>query len=117
MKKSIVLLSCAVAFSVIALADSPKRELRASWIATVENIDWPTTKITKTGAEAEQQIAAQKQELIVILDRLAATNMNVACLQIRPMADALYRTEITTWSYYLLLPVAKTPARTLCVLH
>ncbi|HQP80838.1 MAG TPA: hypothetical protein PLK20_04975, partial [Paludibacteraceae bacterium] len=61
MKKSIVLLSCAVAFSVIALADSPKRELRASWIATVENIDWPTTKITKTGAEAEQQIAAQKQ--------------------------------------------------------
>ena len=109
MKKSIVLLSCAVAFSVIALADSPKRELRASWIATVENIDWQTTKITKTGAEAEQQIAAQKQELIVILDRLAATNMNVACLQIRPMADALYRTEITTWSYYLTSTRGKDP--------
>src|SRR5574344_1085908 len=100
MKKTF-LVSCFVAFAICVFADSPKREIRASWVATVENIDWPSTKITGTGTAAEQQITAQKQELIDILDRLVATNMNVAFFQIRPAADALYSTEITTWSSYL----------------
>lgn len=108
MKKTF-LVSCFVAFAICVFADSPKREIRASWVATVENIDWPSTKITGTGTAAEQQITAQKQELIDILDRLVATNMNVAFFQIRPAADALYSTEITTWSSYLTGTRGKAP--------
>lgn len=77
----------------------PQREFRANWVATVGNIDWPDTKITTPGNQT--QINAQKAELIYILDKMQAANMNVVFLQIRPMADALYQTQITTWSSYL----------------
>lgn len=78
---------------------NPKREFRATWLATVANIDWPKTKITSPGNQT--QINTQKNELITILNKLQAANMNVVFLQIRPMADALYQTQITTWSSFL----------------
>lgn len=80
-------------------AIEPQREFRANWVATVSNIDWPKTKITTTGNQT--QINAQKAELINILDNMKAANMNAVFLQIRPMADALYQTQLTTWSSYL----------------
>ena len=76
-----------------------QREFRANWVATVYNIDWPKTRITTPGNQT--QINAQKAELITILDAMQAANMNAVFLQIRPMADALYQTQITTWSAYL----------------
>lgn len=79
-------------------AADPQREFRAVWIATLVNIDWPSTKIT-TGSPA--QITQQKSELIAIFDSFQATNINAVFFQIRPMADALYQTNITTWSSYL----------------
>ena len=98
MKNSIVLLaflsSCLMLKSV-----EPQREFRANWVATVSNIDWPKTKITTSGNQT--QINAQKAELISILDNMQAANLNAVFLQIRPMADALYPTQITTWSSYL----------------
>jgi uncharacterized lipoprotein YddW (UPF0748 family) len=84
---------------LISNATEPQREFRANWVATVFNIDWPKTKITTTGNQT--QINAQKAELISMLDKMEAANMNAVLLQIRPMADALYQTQITTWSSYL----------------
>lgn len=84
---------------LISNGTEPQREFRANWVATVSNIDWPKTKITTTGNQT--QINAQKAELISILDKMQAANMNAVLLQIRPMADALYQTQITTWSSYL----------------
>lgn len=107
--KKLLLIGCLVALCAFSFAESPKREMRASWVATVENIDWPRTRITGTGEQAEQQRKTQKNELIAIFDRLVATNMNVALLQIRPMADALYPTEMTTWSRYLTNTRSKDP--------
>ena len=46
----------------LLFSNEPKRELRAAWIATVFNIDWPSTQ----GAPKE----IQKAELIKILDTL-----------------------------------------------
>lgn len=85
------------------LSVEPQRELRANWVATVTNIDWPKTKITNTGNQTERnkQINAQKAELINILDKMQSANFNAVFLQIRPMSDALYQTQITTWSSYL----------------
>ncbi|MEA4936591.1 MAG: family 10 glycosylhydrolase [Paludibacter sp.] len=88
-----------LSFCLSLSAAEPQREFRANWVATVSNIDWPKTKITTTGNQT--QINAQKAELINILDNMKAANMNAVFLQIRPMADALYQTQITTWSSYL----------------
>ena len=58
----------------------PKQEFRAVWIATVVNIDWPSTK-GLTSAE-------QKQEFIAILDFYQRLNFNAVIVQIRAAGDA-----------------------------
>lgn len=70
-----------------------EREFRAAWIATVANIDWPS----KPGLSEEEQ----KKEAIELLDLLEKCNYNAAILQVRPQADALYKSELEPWSYYL----------------
>ncbi len=69
-----------------------KNEFRAAWISTVYNLDWPTTK-----GNAD----AQKAELIAILNHCQSLNFNAIVLQIRPMADAFYPSELEPWSSYL----------------
>jgi len=81
-------------FSLLMTAkEYPKREMRAVWIATVENIDWPS----KTQLTTEQQ----KAEMIAILDAAKEYNMNAVVFQIRPDADALYASELEPWSEWL----------------
>lgn len=75
---------------------SPKREERASWLATVWRIDWPITVVTSTGNAA--QIQAQKNELTRILDSLASCNMNAVYFQVRSRCDAMYRSSYEPWS-------------------
>lgn len=71
----------------------PKREFRGLWISTVANIDWPTSP--------GLPVATQKQQLISILDRVAAAGFNAVIFQIRPECDALYYSPIEPWSYWL----------------
>lgn len=74
-------------------AQSPKRELRAAWIATVANIDWPS----KPGLPAGEQ----QQQFIKLLDDLKALGCNSVIVQIRPASDALYDSKLEPWSHYL----------------
>jgi uncharacterized lipoprotein YddW (UPF0748 family) len=69
------------------------REFRAAWVATVANIDWPS----RPGLSTWQQQA----ELIAILDRAVELKLNAVVLQVRPAADALYRSNREPWSTYL----------------
>lgn len=87
-----LLLMIGMAISLKA-KEYPKREMRAVWIATVENIDWPSTNKLTT----EQQ----KAEMIGLLDSVKAYNMNTIVFQIRPDADALYASELEPWSEWL----------------
>ncbi|GGG07094.1 family 10 glycosylhydrolase [Paenibacillus aceti] len=73
--------------------ETPKRELRAAWIATVENIDWPA----KGAFDAEQQ----KADFIKILDELKADGMNAIVMQVKPTADAFYPSQYAPWSKWL----------------
>ncbi len=70
-----------------------KHEWRAAWIATVNNIDWPS----KPGLSSEQQ----KEELIEYLDLFKSMNFNAIVLQVRPTADAFYKSKLEPWSIYL----------------
>lgn len=71
----------------------PKFEFRGVWIATVENIDWPSTRHLTTDA--------QKAEFISILDMHKRNGMNAVVVQIRPVADAFYPSQLEPWSEYL----------------
>lgn len=88
-------------------AQSPKSEFRATWIATVANIDWPSTKVTSTGNVS--QINQQKSQLTAILDALQAGNINAVCLQVRPASDAFYPSALSPWSAYLTGTRGKNP--------
>lgn len=80
---------------------APEREFRAAWIATVDNIDWPS----KRGLPVDQQ----KSELVALLDRAQALNMNAIIFQVRPSADALYDSPLEPWSEYLTGQQGKAP--------
>lgn len=71
----------------------PEREFRAVWMATVDNIDFPTKK--------NLSIAEQKAELIRNLELAESLNLNTIIFQVRPQCDALYKSSIEPWSEFL----------------
>lgn len=71
------------------LAASTTEEMRAVWIATVSNIDFPKVK---------NDAAAQQKEFIQKLDQLEEMGINTVMVQVRPKADALYSSTINPWS-------------------
>ena len=71
----------------------PAREFRAVWVATVDNIDWPSRPGLTSGR--------QRLEAREILDRSRDLGLNAVVLQIRPHCDALYASPLEPWSYYL----------------
>lgn len=78
-----------------------KREFRAAWIASVANINWPSRKDLTTDQ--------QKAEAITILETLRNNNFNAVILQVRPSADALYKSDLEPWSYFLTGEIGRAP--------
>ncbi len=78
------------------------REFRAVWLTTVDNMDWPS--------KAGLSTAAQKAELIAMLDKAVALRMNAVIFQVRPGADALYDSKIEPWSEYLTGEMGRAPS-------
>ncbi|WP_394841265.1 family 10 glycosylhydrolase [Pendulispora brunnea] len=72
---------------------TPKRQLRAAWIASVVNIDWPSRK----GLPAAEQQAEYRR----LLDDLKSKNFNAVVVQIRPTADAFWPSPYEPWSEWL----------------
>jgi uncharacterized lipoprotein YddW (UPF0748 family) len=78
-----------------------QREFRAAWVATVANIDWPSQK--------GLPVAQQKEELIAILDKSKALNLNALVFQVRPACDALYDSKFEPWSEYITGKMGQAP--------
>ena len=78
-----------------------QRELRAAWVATVDNIDWPSRQGLST--------AEQQREMLAILDKLVELRMNAVIFQVRPAADALYESKLEPWSEYLSGQMGRAP--------
>ena len=93
--KSFILL---ILFFMFATASAetlptPAREFRAVWIATVDNIDFPTRK--------NLSVEEQKAEILADLDLVRELKMNAVIFQVRPMCDAIYNSRIEPWSEFL----------------
>lgn len=71
----------------------PKYEFRAAWIATVNNIDWPSKK--------GLPVLIQKLEFVQLLDGLQRDGINAVIVQIRPATDAFYASSFEPWSEFL----------------
>ncbi|MBL7695780.1 MAG: family 10 glycosylhydrolase [Ferruginibacter sp.] len=70
-----------------------KPEFRGVWIATVDNIDWPS--------KGNYNSDSQKVEFIRILDMHQRNGMNAMIVQIRPVTDAFYPSPYEPWSEFL----------------
>lgn len=77
------------------------REFRAAWIACVYNIDWPS----KPGLSA----SAQKAELISMLNKAQSLNLNAVIFQVRPNADAVYKSNLEPWSHWISGTMGQSP--------
>jgi uncharacterized lipoprotein YddW (UPF0748 family) len=77
-----------------AFNDKNVFEFRGVWVATVENIDWPS----KRGLSNQ----TQKEEFIAILDKHQKNGMNAIIMQVRPSGDAFYPSTLEPWSEYLM---------------
>jgi uncharacterized lipoprotein YddW (UPF0748 family) len=63
------------------------------WIASVDNIDFPSRKGLSIGE--------QKAELLASLDLAKKLRLNAVIFQVRPMADALFKSNLEPWSEFL----------------
>ena len=77
-------------------------DMRAVWVSTVYNLDYPTQATTDAA-----QLKAQADQ---ILQDCAEMGMNAVILQVRPTADALYPSELFPWSRYLTGGQDKAPS-------
>jgi uncharacterized lipoprotein YddW (UPF0748 family) len=94
------LLACLLFCSSFAFSQ-PKYEFRAVWIATVDNIDWPSPGNYST--------ELQKAEFIRQLDMHQRNGMNAVIVQVRPACDAFFPSTIEPWSEWLTGQQGKAP--------
>ena len=68
-------------------------DFRGAWIASVHNINFPTSQ----GLSAD----AQRAQIVRLLDAAKRCRLNALMFQVRPESDALYPSRIEPWSRYL----------------
>jgi len=93
LRKTLLLFILFIGVNLIHSQETYPREFRGVWIATVGNIDWPSAK----NLSSEQQ----QKEIIYLLDLFKSMNFNAIVFQIRPSADAFYKSKYEPWSIYL----------------
>lgn len=77
------------------------REFRGVWIATVANIDWPSSP--------NDPYSKQKEDFIKLLDYYKSLNFNAVIVQIRTAGDAFYPSSYAPWSKYFTGAQGKKP--------
>ncbi len=91
-----VILSVILFFQVINIntVETPAEErLKGVWVSTVGNLDYPSTKTTDA--------ATLKREADTIIEKCSEMGITDIFFQVRPTADALYKSDIFPWSQYL----------------
>lgn len=91
MNRRILCFLCVCIFSSSLLAQTPpKRELRAAWLSTFLNLDWPSTSV--------RSVQDVKDSVIRLLDMHQQTGINAIYFQVRSECDAVYPSTLEPWS-------------------
>lgn len=91
--------------STLAQSDAPPpiaREFRGAWVATVNHIDFPS--------QPGIPVAQMRSELDAIVARAVELKLNALVFQVRPAADAFYKSSLEPWSEYLTGTQGQAPA-------
>ncbi|MFT3682156.1 MAG: family 10 glycosylhydrolase [Ferruginibacter sp.] len=83
----------AIVFSGKHVKAQARAEFRGVWIATVDNIDWPS--------KGNYNSDSQRVEFTKLLDMHQRNGMNAVVVQIRPCTDAFYPSPYEPWSEWL----------------
>ncbi len=67
-----------------------QREMRAAWVTTFDNVDWPS----KPGMSTERQL----QEMDAIIERAKELRLNALLVQVRDAANATFYSEHEPWA-------------------
>ena len=77
------------------------KEMRGVWIATVKNLDYPSSGFLT--------VKQQKEEFIDMLDYFSEIGINAVFFQVRPAADAFFPSKYEPWSEWLTGKQGKAP--------
>lgn len=80
---------------------TPDREFRGVWVATVYGLDWPRSEYNTT---------ASRQDLLAIVQRAEALNLNAIVFQVRPESDAFYPSDLEPWSRWMAGASGRAPS-------
>lgn len=78
---------------------NPKREFRGAWLHVIGQTQWQN----KTTEQAKAYIRDQ-------FDKLQNAGCNAVIFQVRPMADAVYKSDLEPWSSWLTGKRGKAPS-------
>ncbi len=90
-----------IAALLLAAALPASAEMRAAWVASVYNINFPS----RPGLSA----SAQKAEIVRICEVAKQAKLNALMVQVRPESDALYESRYEPWSRFLTGVQGKDP--------
>lgn len=100
MKRSLFYLIFLIALcNPIMLAQNPKREFRGAWLHVIGQSQWQN----KTTEQAKAYICEQ-------FDKLQQAGVNAVFFQVRPTADAMYKSDLEPWSAWLTGRRGKAPS-------
>jgi uncharacterized lipoprotein YddW (UPF0748 family) len=92
----------ALVLPALAVFAQPAYEFRAAWVATVDNIDWPS--------RGNYDPVKQRAEYIELLDMHKRNGLNAVIVQVRPATDAFYPSEYEPWSEFLTGKQGRAPS-------
>lgn len=95
-----ILSSCGTKKQHVSFKDikNPKREFRGAWLSTA----WQSRYRTMTPAQ-------MKDYFVRSLDELQSEGINAVIFQVRPQADAFYKSDIEPWSAHMTGMQGKAP--------
>lgn len=85
--------------SLSAFGQNPKREFRGAWLHVIGQSQWQN----KTTEQAKAYIRDQ-------FDKLVDAGCNAVIFQVRPTADAVYKSDLEPWSQWLTGKRGKAPS-------
>ena len=91
LRRAVLIVGLCLTFGWVASA--PAEELRAAWVASVANLNFPSRPGMSAGAQQEQ--------IRQIVSTAAHAGLNALMVQVRPEGDALYASRIEPWSRFL----------------
>ena len=98
---TLLMAAAALTGSVVAENNNtaPKREFRGAWLHVIGPV-----------AYSRMSTDQAKQFIVKQLDALEKAGCNAVIFQVRPMADALYKSDLEDWSQYLTGRRGKAPS-------